>query len=404
MRTGWRPRRWGGLVVGVVVGALVLAACLPPPPPAPPPYASEYCAPAVPTTPSAYQAAFDGLRNGNVEWLASDGGSPTVLPDGRVIWLFGDTFTGRVQSDGSLAPGFGLVRNSAVVQSGACFSPLMGGSPDARTSLIPAPSGQWYWPTTGVVEGNALRVFLFRMTTGNTPGPFNFRNIDMQMATFSLPDLRLLGVQALPNGISSDAGTQWGASTFIAGSTVYVFANGSGNPNNTDALADRNRRVARTTIGSLATGPWQFYNGGTTGTNADWSNDPSAAAFLTFTADSPPLPSGAPSAKPWDWLFVTPRQAGGYLAVGKLGELPEPNSLFGTEISGWTAPTPQGPWHYAGKVSQTSPLTNQFTYGARLDRLPGSAPMVHYSINSFDDVTQNIALYGVKFVAPSTLP
>jgi hypothetical protein len=47
---------------------------------------------------------------------------------------------------------------------------------------------------------------------------------------------------------------------------------------------------------------------------------------------------------PWDSLFVTSRPAGGYLAVGKLGELPEPESLFGTEIWGWTASTPQGPW------------------------------------------------------------
>jgi hypothetical protein len=387
-----------------VVAALVLVACVPPKPPPPPPYASQFCAPTSPTTPDTYQSAFDGLRNGNVEWVASDGGSTTVLPDGRVAWLFGDTFTGRVTSDGSLEPGFGPVRNSVVVQDGACFTPLMGGSADARTSLIPAPSGQWYWPTTGVVEGNVLRVFLFRMTTGDTPGAFNFRNIDMQIATFSLPGLQLLGVQPLPNGIPSDAGSQWGASTFTAGSTAYVFANGSGDPTNTDALAGRNRRVARVALGSLTTGPWQFYNGGTTGTDADWSNDPNAAAFLSFVADSPTLPSGAPSAKPWDSLFVTPRPAGGYLAVGKLGELPEPNSLFGTEISGWTAPAPQGPWHYAGKVSQTSPQANQFSYGARLDRLPGSTPMVHYSLNSVDDVTQNIALYSMKFVAPSTLP
>jgi hypothetical protein len=63
-----------------------------------------------------------------------------------------------------------------------------------------------------------------------------------------------------------------------------------------------------------------------------------------------------------------------------------------------------GPVAVRREVSQTSPQGNQFSYGARLDRLPGNAPMVHYSLNSFDDVTQNIALYGVKFVAPSSLP
>jgi hypothetical protein len=106
-----------------------------------------------------------------------------------------------------------------------------------------------------------------------------------------------------------------------------------------------------------------------------------------------------------DSLLARPRPSGGYYAVGKLGELAEPYSLFGTEISEWTAPAPEGPWHYAGKIAQTSPQQNGFSYGARLEvSLPGGTPTVPHGFNSFDDVSQNVALYGVRFPTPKVAP
>ena len=332
-----------------------------------------------------------------------------ALPDGRVLWLYGDTYTGRTASDGSLAPGWRLVHNSFILQDGACFHPIMGGSPDARSDLIPAPAGEWYWPTAGVVEptpsGDVLRVFSYHETHSAGPAPFNLVLLDMQITTFTLPDLRFVGTQALPNRIGSDQTHPWGQAALVVGSTptptVYVFGRGT-DPNATGPDAGRDHRVARVALGSLTTGPWQFYNGGTTGTAADWSSDPTAAALVTFVADSPALPSGI-SAKPYDPMFVVPRPSGGYLAVGKLGEVVP--GIFGTEISAWTAATPEGPWHYEGKIAATSIPGNQYSYGARLElNLPGGTPIVLYSVSSFDDVTKDPSLYGVKFEAPSAIP
>jgi hypothetical protein len=252
------------------------------------------------------------------------------------------------------------------------------------------------------VEGDVLRVFVYHMTVGNTPGPFNFRLLDMQIATFTLPDLQFVNVRPLPN-LASGPQNEWGASVTVSPTDVYVFANGTGDPNNTDPIAARNRRVARVPLGSLTTDPWQFYNGGTTGTAADWSTGQGNAMPLTFVADSPALPSGAPSVKPWDALFARPTPGGGYYTVGKLGELADP--LSSTEISEWTAPSPEGPWHYEGKIGQTSAVTNQYSYGARLEvSLPGGTPTIQYSLNSFDNVSQNVSLYGVKFLAPMFAP
>ena len=368
----------------------------------------------MPTTPAAYQAAFDQVRQAGTEWLASDGGSPVPLPDGRVLWLYGDTFTGRVHSDGSLAPGWRLPHNSFIVQDGACFRPMMGGSPDARSDLIPAPPGQWYWPTAGVVEhtpsGDVVRVFAYHEAGSGGLGHFGL--VDMQIATFTLPNLNLVSVQGLPNGIPSDQTHPWGQAALVVGPTVadptawiYVFGRGAnpGDDPNTNPNAGRDHRVARVPLGSLTSGPWQFYNGGSTGTVADWPTDPNQAALMTFKADTPALPPGAPSAKPYDPMYVVPDPSGGYLAVGKLGEVIP--GIFGTEISGWTAPTPQGPWHYAGKVAATSQQGNQFTYGAQLRlNLPGGTPTVLYSQNSFDNLAGNVSVYGVKFEPPTVVP
>jgi len=381
-----------GLLFGLAIAAPVLTACFgapssPPPPPASPSYASQYCAPSTPSTPAAYQDAFDEMRRAGVEWAAADGGHPVTLPDNRTLWLYGDTFTGRIQPDGSLAPGWGFVHNSFIVQDGACFRPLMGGAANARADLIPAPSGEWYWPTRGVVEGNVLRVFLYHMTTGNNPGPFNFRLLDMRIATFTLPGLQRVDIKAIPGGILTGDGNEWGASAFAdaSTSTVYVYANGPG----------RDRRVARVPVGQLTTGPWQFYNGGITGTDADWSTKADDARSLTFVGDDPAhlLPTGI--TEPWDSLNVVRDPGGaGYLAVGKLGEkLSDP--LTSTEISKWTAAAPQGPWHYDGAVAQATVSAPQYTYGATTKS--GNASIGLYSTNG-GDIASNVFLYGVKFV------
>jgi hypothetical protein len=395
------------LIVLLAAGLLAAAGCFggPPPPPLPPPpptFATQYCAPTTPTTPASYQSAFDDLRAAGVEWAGADGGAPTVLPDGRVLWLFGDTFTGHIQGDGSLAPGWGLVQNSFVVQNGACFRPVMGGAPNAREDLIPAVPGQWYWPSNAIVEptanGNVLRMFLSRMTGNSNPAPWNFALVDTQIATFTLPNLSLVDIGPLPNGLNSGQDYAWGGSAVTGvDNFIYVFG-GRGDKQSADCDPGRERRVARVERGKLTTGPWQFFDGTT------WSSDPTAAALLQFVADTP-VPATACTAKPLDTLNVVPNPTGGYVAGGKLGEHPQPYSLFGTEISKWTASAPEGPWHYVGKIAEAVAQPNQFSYGASLRfDLPGSTPTVMHSLNSFDDVAQNVWLYGLRFRPPNSVP
>ena len=63
------------------------------------------------------------MRTTYTEWASADGAIPVTLPDGRTVWLFGDTFVGKVDPGGAIDPADPLIHNSFVVQTGACFAP-----------------------------------------------------------------------------------------------------------------------------------------------------------------------------------------------------------------------------------------------------------------------------------------
>jgi hypothetical protein len=376
--------------LGLAIGAVLLAAaCRPLPPPPPPEPVGQYCAGSVPNSPAAYQAAFDGLRSTYTEWASADESVPINLPDGRVVWVFADTSVGHVLSGGVLDPANTLAHNSFVVQTGACFAPLLGGVPHARSSLIPDPGpNQWYWPTSGVVDpaSNTLRVFiLHELRTGGAA--LDFVLLDVQVATFSLPGLALQSIQPLPFPTAAQG---YGETSFLnpADGKVYLYGAVSGNS-----------YAARAPVGQL-TGPaasWEFAVGGPQAPT--WSTDPAAATPQQWINVPPINPifrqSGdGPVAKP----SVIP-YGSGYLATAKLID------AFSDDVSVFTAATPAGPWTYVGVVANTQ-LAGTIAYGAftRLT-LPGlSDPVIIYNTNVSPFVANpppgTISNYGPHFVSP----
>jgi len=373
--------------LAALFAAAVLAGCLP----VAPPSATQYCASSTPTSAAGYQSAFDSLRQTYTGWVTADNAVPVNLPDGRVVWMFGDTYTGRANADGTIPGSDGLIHNSFVVQSGPCFAPLMGGSPATPSSSVPDPSpGQWYWPTAGVVDGGVLRVFLYHVEqgTGGAPG-LNFSIVDMRLASFALPSLTLLGVQPLP--FPADPTHPYGATVLSVPTTSsspgYVYAYGAtqGNPDG------GNSYVARTPTGDVASGPWQFFTG------TSWVADPNGAA---------PMWSGAPAnpffgsgAGPDAQLWVVPFD-GGYLGTA------EPIDAFSSTVAAWTSSSPAGPWTYFGSIASTPTSIPSYDAATRLN-LPGTtAPVVEFSTNNgeFSGAAPTISGYGPHFVTPSALP
>jgi hypothetical protein len=298
--------------------------------------------------------------------------------------LFGDTYVGTLHSDGTIDPNSHFVRNSFVVQSGRCFTPLeggQGGQPWALTSLIPSPAhGEPFWPSSGVVENGVLRVFVTHART-TAPGPLGLAVVDVEVATFSLPGLVFQGVQPLPFSTSS---TQpYGATSFVdADGYAYLYGANQGNV-----------FVARAAVGQLLVpGAWQFW--GDTGTGPTWVPNQANAVALHWT-NMPhliPAPGEGPRAQPW-----VRRSGTGYVATAKLA-----NSVT-DDVSVFTAPSPQGPWAYHGQVATTA-AAGLIAYNAYTQTLPGTAtPTVVYSTNLSPFTTPpplSGQTYGPHFVAP----
>ncbi len=377
------------LVLGTAVLVAVAASCrpvvAPPPPPQP---VAQACVGSTPVTASDYQNAFDNLRFTYTEWASADGSIPVKLPDGRTVWLFSDTYIGKVGPYGLIDSHAPLVHNSFVVQTGACFQPLMGGAPLARSELIPNPSAnQWYWPASGIVDGSSLQVFLWHMQSTGGGGGLNFNVLDMSVATFSLPSLQLQSVTPLT---FADSSRPYGATAMAGpgpdGTDVYLYGTNQ-----------RDDYVARAPLGQETTSSaYKFWTGST------WSAAPTDATSMQWTG-VPSLPyflSGlhgtGPAAQPW----VVP-YGSGYLATSKSAD------AFSDDVSVYTASSPAGPWTYAEQIANTNAPDLQ-AYGAFLLAPTSASPVVVYSVNTSLDQpapATSIYNYGAKYVAPSaTLP
>jgi hypothetical protein len=410
-----RPRLSGRLRLarlGVVMGAfaLLLAACLPPAPPPPPPTTttttttlppavSTFCAPHTPVSPADYQQAFDGLRTVWTEWAASDGSIPVVLPDGRVLWMFGDTIVGRVLADRSIASGWRLIHNSFVLQDGACLTPLMGGARGSRTEIVPNPAtNEWFWPTAGVVESNGtrLRVLLLHLRSTGSTAPFNFAVVGVELATYTLPDLSLVATTDLP--LAAAPAPPYGQTTLVDGGFLYLY--GSEDASYGSPFKVRLHQVARVALGSETTASaWEFAKVDPDTSAVTWSTKPVDATPMLFDPDGSGPDAATIDDGPRAPLVVTP-YAGGYLGTAKTID------AFSDDVSTWFAPSPTGPWSYVGKAvtGLAGDPTASFTYGGRIvTDLPGSPPVLIWSQNHepLSDVIANNALYRANFATPA---
>jgi hypothetical protein len=299
----------------VVLALLVLGGCRPDPP------GPEVitCLPHDPAAAVDYQQAFDTRG----VWAGGDIGASVDLGDGRVLWLFGDTF---VDGLGPLGQPGAMVRNSVVVQQGRCFSLVNAGTPGHRRDALPAVApGEWLWPSGGVVDvlpaptaaraAGTVRITALRMAAAPGPPGWNWRVTGVAVVSLRTEDLAV--VAATPAPITQDGAVQWGGGTFAAGPWVYVYG-----------WRRDHQVVARTTVAGMATEPWEVLGAG------GWTTDRERAVQ--------PVIAPAPAAQFW----VVP-YAGGYLASAKRAEMDS------HDVSTWWGPTPVGPFRLVGQAGTT---------------------------------------------------
>lgn len=105
------------------------------------------CATPAPTTAAGYTALFNALPS--KQWGAADGAETVALPDGRSLWLFGDTF-----SDDR------FVHSTAITQDRGCLHVSHAGA-----QLLPNdPNGDIYWIDHATTAAGQVTVIAERMS------------------------------------------------------------------------------------------------------------------------------------------------------------------------------------------------------------------------------------------------
>jgi len=231
------------------------------------------------------------------DWTGGDGAHSVALGDGRVVWMFGDSFLGRIEpgSPPSRAATEPNVANTFVVRRGTAFLQTL------RLPLRP-PAGSSFnlWPRQGLVQDGRLKLFAGRTSGG--AGAF--------LATFSLDTLQQVDVQPTPTS-DSTRGISWGLNLYEGSDYLYIYGT---RLNYTDA----HTYVARAPPASLL-GPWQYRTAA-----GGWSPNESDAAPIAYAADGVEVKTG-PSE---------------FVLVGKKGN----GGVFSPSIVGFRAAAPYGPF------------------------------------------------------------
>ncbi len=170
--------------------------------------------------PASIDKNWDDVFTTHQGWAGGDGGGTVDLGNGRILWMFADSFIGGV-ANGKHAPGSHMINNVFSVQTlnsrskptqqefDFAWGPMgQDGKPTAW--LIPDPSimslarnvdnktkpNGWFWPAGGgcVVDINGkqqLFVFLYHMGFNGKGGVWGFENIGGAMAVVENPKQRI---------------------------------------------------------------------------------------------------------------------------------------------------------------------------------------------------------------------
>ncbi|MDU1890370.1 MAG: DUF5005 domain-containing protein [Dysgonomonas sp.] len=229
---------------------------------------------------------YDGFFTRWNGWTGSDVAITTLLPDGRSVWVWGDTYTGYVTSNRARsADKAQFVRNTFIVQEKgmedfSAFYMTNEGELGSVKPIIPyyddngdiADEGlEWYWPSEGVIYYRdgipELQVLLHHgKKTGD--GTWDITTASTDIAVFSLPDVKLERIVKNKHIENSNSISFPGQILRDDDGIVYIY--GSANY----GICGTATFVARAVNGDL-TREWEFYNIKTNTWSADhaWQED-----------------------------------------------------------------------------------------------------------------------------------
>lgn len=143
-------------------------------------------------------------------WGASDGFISFGLPDGKTLWLLGDTET----DDGH------FVRNTAAIWNGVKYSFMRGVDDSGFIDHPGDPMKNWYWPGTPLSRGSDIFIPVSSMGLTSAPGPWNFTQLRAELLKYSYngKSLKLKSSRVLPY-----PKIVWGSASIKIGKYMYFY-------------------------------------------------------------------------------------------------------------------------------------------------------------------------------------
>lgn len=344
--------------------------------------------PAAPVVTSAEpDAALTARFRGTDGWVGGDGAFSVALPNDRALWLFSDTWVGKVR-DGKRKD-VALVNNTVGVQTGRGADAKLAFhiQKDAKgkpTALFAPPDGKgWFWLFAGHSAGDRLHVFLPRFEKAAGPAAFGFKSVDVWLGTVSnptaAPEAWTVAHTKVPFAEYAEKRKfMFGSSVHVSGDHAYVYGYDEAPAK---PFPTRKLLTARVPKDKLADfDSWRFLTD-----TGEWSADPKAARGVAGNLGTEFSVSYVPSLK--RYALVTTEHG------------------LSDRIVARFAPSPEGPWSDAVLLYTCPEMKKQkgvFTYAGKAHpHLAGDGELViSYATNAFElgPVINNAELYWPNFV------
>jgi hypothetical protein len=319
-------------------------------------------------------------------WIGADGAYSVALKPSRTLWLFSDTWVGRVQ-DGKRMDAT-IVNNSAAIQEGqgakAAIQFIIRRGTDAKPQALitPADGKGWFWLQAGIVLGEQMVIFLPQIEKTADPSAFGFRQFGQWVGLVANPNddptSWRIEQHKLPHTIFSPARLLT-FGTALVEKDGYLYVYGTDEDRNTVG-SDRYLIVARVPSAQVKDfAAWEFYQDG------GWQSDFRKANRLVPGMAS----EGSVTILPDRQRYVLVYTEGG----------------LSKRILARSSPQPCGPWSEPVTVYQCPEAgwdRRIFCYAAKAHGTlsNGDDLVVSYVANSFDfwHVAADARLYWPKFI------
>jgi hypothetical protein len=328
---------------------------------------------------------YDQLFQQTNGWSGADGDFAVSLTNGLTLWLFSDTFVGKVHAGRRVRAK--MIHNSAAFQHGVDLTNahvefFYGKTSDGKpTELITPTDGRgWFWLFDGAMAQGKLFLFLAQIERTDDKSVFGFRQIGTWLGEVSNPfesptQWHIIQRQIPFARFGSAANCSYGSALLAANGFIYIFGTNERKP------AGKTMILARAPERSLSDfASWRFR------TRNDWSTNAEAAVDLC---------SGMASEYSVSWSAAL-RQ---FVLICTENGLSE-------KIIGRTAKEPWGPWSSANVIYRCPEVTwdkQVFCYAAKAHPMLVTAPnelIVTYAANSFEfaQIVNDARLYWPRFV------